>query len=243
MTYELHYWPSIPGRGEFVRLALEAAGAPYVDIARGPEDKGQGTPAMLAALNDRASRHPPFAPPFLKDGDFVVGQTTAILQYLAPTLKLVARSEQARTWTLQIQLTIGDVVTEAHDTHHPIATSLYYEDQKPEALRRAQDFRANRMPKFMKWFERILKQNPAGDRYLVGNRLSYADLSLFQLVEGLRYAFPTAADRVLSGTPLVAALHRRVAAQPRVAAYLRSDRRIPFNEDGIFRRYPELDVD
>jgi len=243
MTYELHYWPSIPGRGEFVRLALEAAGAPYVDVARGPQDKGQGTPTMLGMMNDRASRHPPFAPPFLKDGDFVVGQTTAILQYLAPTLKLVARSEQARTWTLQIQLTIADIVAEAHDTHHPIATSLYYEDQKPEALRRAKDFRANRIPKFMNWFERVLKQNPAGDRYLVGNRLSYADLSLFQLVEGLRYAFPIAAERVLSGTPLVTALHRRVAAQPRVAAYLRSDRRIPFNEDGIFRRYPELDVD
>ena len=242
MTYELHYWPTIPGRGEFVRLALEAAGAAYLDVARGPQEAGQGTPALLRALNDRSLRQPPFAPPFLKDGDFVLGQTAAILQYLAPTLKLVARSEQARSWTMQIQLTIADMVTEAHDTHHPVGSSLYYEDQKAEALRSAANFCSERMPKFLRWFERILSQNPAGDRFMVGNRLSYADLSLFQLIEGLRYAFPRAAERVLSGTPLVVSLHRRVAALPRVAAYLRSERRLPFNEEGIFRRYPELDV-
>jgi glutathione S-transferase len=143
---------------------------------------------------------------------------------------------------MQIQLTIADIVTEAHDTHHPIAASLYYEDQKAEALRRAANFCRERMPKFLRWFERVLSQNTAGGRFLVGNRLSYADLSLFQLVEGLRYAFPQAAQRCLSGAPLVVALHRRVASQPRVAAYLRSERRIPFNEQGIFRRYPELDV-
>ena len=242
MAYELHYWPTIPGRGEFVRLALEAAGASYVDVARGPADAGQGIPALLRTLNDGSGRQPPFAPPFLKDGDFVVGQTAAILQYLAPTLKLVARSEQARTWTMQIQLTIADIVTEAHDTHHPIASNLYYEDQKPEALRRAANFCGERMPKYLRWFERILSQNTAGERFLVGNRLSYADLSLFHLVEGLRYAFPHAAERNLSGAPLIVALHRRVAAQPRVAAYLRSERRLPFSEQGIFRHYPELDV-
>ncbi len=242
MTYELHYWPTIPGRGEFVRLALEAAGAPYVDIARGQEDADQGVPAMQRAMADRHARHPPFAPPFLKDGDFVVGQTAAILQYLAPTLKLVGRSEQVRTWTMQIQLTIADMVTEAHDTHHPIASALYYEDQKPEALRRSADFCGARMPKFMQWFERILAHNTAGARFLVGGRMSYADLSLFQLVEGLRYAFPRAAERTLARTPLVVAVCQRVASQPRVAAYLRSERRLPFNEQGIFRQYPELDI-
>lgn len=242
MSYELHYWPTIPGRGEFVRLALEAAGAPYQDIARGPEADGKGLPAMLRALNDRKAPYPPFAPPFLVDGDFVVGQTAAILAYLAPTLKLVGRSEQVRTWTMQIQLTIADMVTEAHDTHHPIASSLYYEDQKAEALRRAGDFCRERMPKFLQWFERIVARNPAGPRFLAGGRMSYADLSLFQLIEGLRYAFPQAAQRVLAGTPLVTALHHRVASQSKVAAYLRSERRLPFNEQGIFRRYPELDL-
>ena len=165
-----------------------------------------------------------------------------VLQF-APTLKLVARSERARVWTQQIQLTIADMVAEAHDTHHPVGSSLYYEDQRPEALRRAREFCATRLPKYLQWFEEILARNPAGPRHLVGGRLSYADLSLFQMIEGLRYAFPNAAQRALARTPAVVALHDRVAALPRVAAYLRSERRLPFNEQGIFRRYPELDVD
>lgn len=242
MPYELHYWPGLQGRGEFVRLALEAAGAPYVDVARGPADAGQGVPALMKRLDDENAATPPFAPPFLVDGKLVIGQTAAILHHLAPTLKLVARSEAARVWTQQIQLTIADMVTEAHDTHHPVASSLYYEDQKPEALRRARDFCTTRLPKFMQWFERIVAHNPAGPRHLVGGRLSYADLSLFQLVEGLRYAFPKATERVLAAAPLTVQLHNRVAALPRVAAYLRSPRRIPFNDTGIFRRYPELDL-
>jgi glutathione S-transferase len=242
MGYRLFYWPTIQGRGEFVRLALEAAGAAYVDVARGAGDSGQGMPAMRAVLADTGTPYPPFAPPFLQDGEMLVGQTAAILHYLAPQLRLVSRSEQARTWTQQIQLTIADMVTEAHDTHHPVGTDLYYEEQKPEALRRAQSFCSARMPKYMNWFEAILARNPGGPRHLVGGKLSYADLSLFQLVEGLRYAFPQAAARVLDRTPKVCALHDRVAGLPKVAAYLRSERRIPFNEQGIFRRYPELDV-
>jgi glutathione S-transferase len=246
MAYELHYWPTIQGRGEFVRLALEAAGASYVDVARGtPSDaspKTRGLEAMQHLLADDTLVYPPFAPPFLKDGPLMVGQTAAILHYLGPTLKLVGRSEQARVWTQQIQLTIADMVSEAHDTHHPISTSLSYEDQQPEALKRAQDFYALRIPKYLQWFEQIVARNPAGSRHLVGGRLSYADLSLFQLVEGLRYAFPNATARALARTPGVIAIHDTVAALPKVAAYLRSERRIPFNEQGIFRRYPELDM-
>jgi len=243
MAYELHYWPSIQGRGEFVRLALEAAGAPYIDVARGSAASGQGVPAMQRVMQDASLTHPPFAPPFLKDGDMLVGQTAAILHYLAPQLKLVARSEQARVWTQQIQLTIADMVTEAHDTHHPIAASLHYEDQQPEALRRAREFCRARLPKFLQWFESIVVRNPAGSRHLVGGKLSYADLSLFQLIEGLRYAFPKATQSALARTPGVVQLHDRIAALPKVAAYLRSERRIPFNEQGIFRRYPELDLE
>lgn len=242
MPYELHYWPTIPGRGEFVRLALEATGTPYVDVARGPERGGQGVPAMLGLLGDAALATPPFAPPFLKDGELVVGQTAAILLYLGPTLRLVGRSEAARVWTHQLQLTIADLVTEAHDVHHPIASSLYYEDQKPEALRRAGAFCRERIPKFLHWFETVLQRNPGGSGQLVGGKLSYADLSLFQVVQGLRYAFPQASARVLADTPRVVALHDRVASLPKLQPYLRSERRLAFNEDGIFRHYPELDI-
>ncbi len=242
MTYELHYWPSIQGRGEFVRLALETAGAAYVDVARGPEEQGRGMAAMQHWLEDAGVSHPPFAPPFLKDGDLIVGQTAAILQHLGPKLKLVARAEAQRLWTHQIQLTIADMVNEAHDAHHPLGPGLYYDDQKAEARRRAADFCRARMPKFLGWFEAVLARNAAGSKQLVGGRVSYADLSLFQLVEGLRYAFPKAAAKSLAQAPLVVALHDRVAALPRLAAYLASERRIAFNEDGIFRHYPELDV-
>ncbi|MGZ5180256.1 MAG: glutathione S-transferase [Ramlibacter sp.] len=241
--YQLHYWPGIQGRGEFVRLALETAGAPYVDVARGPEDKGQGVPALMALLED--GPRPPFACPALVHGRRVIGQTAAILLYLGPRLKLVPAAVADRLWVHQLQLTIADAVTEAHDLHHPVGSSLYYEDQKPESLRRAQDFRRNRLPRFLGWFETVLARNPRNERAgvprLVGARLSYADLSLFQLVDGLLYALPQATHRTLKKTPLVAALHTGVPQHERLAAYLASERRLPFNEEGIFRHYPELD--
>ncbi len=239
MPYELHYWPTIQGRGEFVRLALEAAGADYVDVAR--DGEGQGVAAMMHFMESPEVERPPFAPPFLVDGKVIVGQTAAILLYLGPRLGVVGKSESQRLWTHQLQLTIADVVAEAHDTHHPIASGWYYEDQKSEAAQRAREFRLVRVPKFLAWFESVLARNPGGDAHLVGGRLSYADLSLFQLVAGLQYAFPKATRRALKKAPRVAALHEGVAQHRRAAAYLASERRIAFNEDGIFRRYPELD--
>lgn len=241
MAYELHYWPTIQGRGEFVRLALEAAGADYVDVARGSEDEGQGVPAMMHFMESPQVARPPFAPPFLVDGKLIVGQTAAILLYLGPRLGLVGMSESQRLWTHQLQLTIADMVAEAHDTHHPIASGLYYEDQKPEAAKRAKEFRQARVPKFFSWFEAVLERNPEGSVYLVGKRLSYADLSLFQLVDGLLYAFPKATGRALKKAPRLAALHVSVSRHKRVAPYLASERRIAFSEEGIFRHYPELD--
>jgi glutathione S-transferase len=237
MRYELYYWPGIQGRGEFIRLALEAAGADYVDVARRP---GSGMAAMLRFMESRAVRRPPLAPPFLKAGKQVIGQTANILLYLGPRLGLAPRAEADRLWAHQLQLTIIDLVDEAHDTHHPIASSLYYEDQKPAAKRRAADFIRNRLPKYLGYFEGVLARNRPG-RHMVGGRVSYVDLSVFQIVEGLRYAFPRAMGRRASRYPRVIALRDRVAARPRIAAYLASERRIPFNESGIFRCYPELD--
>lgn len=240
MTYALHYWPGIQGRGEFVRLALEAAGADYVDVARQSEDEGGGEEALMADLDDPKTPRVSFAPPFLVDGDIVVGQTANILLYLGPRLGLTPEGEADRIWVNQLQLTIADLVGEAHDSHHPVGMGLYYEDQKAEAARRAKEFRERRIPKFLAWFERALDRSD-GD-WLAGKTMSYADLSLFQVVEGLRYAFPATLKRVQARYPKVVALADRVAGLPRVAAYLASPRRISFNEMGIFRHYPELDV-
>ena len=241
MRYELYYWPGIQGRGEFVRLALEAAGADYVDVARQDEAKGGGVPALMRLMNDTGIATPPFAPPFLKAGDVIVAQTANILLYLGRPLDLAPSDEAGRLWTHQLQLTVTDLLSEVHDAHHPIASSLYYEDQKPEAKRRTADFLAARAPKHLGYFERVLEQNPEGPSHLVGGALTYADLSLFQVIKGLRYAFPKAMARLEPQYPLLIALHDRVAELPRLKAYLASPRRIPFNEQGIFRRYPELD--
>jgi glutathione S-transferase len=236
MVYELFYWPGIQGRGEFIRLALEEAGADYIDVAR-----ERGTGELMRQWNGKGIATPSFAPPFLRDGKQVIGQTANILLYLGERLGLAPKAEAAKLWTHQIQLTIADLVVEAHDTHHPLGGAFYYEDQKPESLRRAKLFRDRRIPRFLEWFERILAENPKGDRYLVGARLSYADLSLFQAVAGLNYAFPRSMAKRLDDAPKVAALAERIAARPRIKAYLASERRLPFNEDGIFRHYPELD--
>ncbi|WP_375408884.1 glutathione S-transferase [uncultured Methylobacterium sp.] len=239
MAYALYDWPTAQGRGEFVRLALEEVGAEYVDIARGSEAEGRGLRAMMGLLEDPIARRPAFAPPFLMDGDVVVGQTAAILLYLGPRLGLSPASEPDRFWTHQIQLTIADMVSEAHDSHHPITIGLTYEEQMAEASRRAGHFRSDRVPEFFAWFEHVLTRS--GGRHLVGDAFTYADLSLFQLVDGLRYAFPKATAAALTDNPHLRALHEAVRMRPRIAAYLASPRRLPFNELGIFRRYRELD--
>jgi glutathione S-transferase len=237
MRYELYYWPQIQGRGEFVRLALEEAGADYVDVARG---KG-GMARLETLMRRKSSGHLPFAPPFLKAGDLLIGQTANILSFLGARHGLAPKSEAGRLWVNQLQLTIADLVAEAHDTHHPIAASLYYEDQKPEAVRAASCFIKQRIPKFLGYFEDVLAAN-GKTAFLAGRALSYADLSLFQVVEGLRYAFPRAMAAQEKTVPRTVALHDRVAARPRVSAYLSSQRRIPFNQHGIFRHYAELDA-
>jgi glutathione S-transferase len=237
--YELFYWPTIPGRGEFVRLSLEEAGAAYVDVARLPEARGGGLKAMMKLMHGAAPAPAPFAPPFLRAGKLLIAQTANILQFLAPRHGLVPEGEAPRLETHQLQLTIADLVNEAHDVHHPIAASLYYEDQRAEAVRRAKIFRAERIPKFLGYFERELDRGKSG--YFVGGQLTYVDLSMFQVMVGLAYAFPGAMAAFESNIPNLVKLREHVKARPRISAYLASERRIPFNEHGIFRHYPELD--
>lgn len=234
MKYELYYWGEIQGRGEYVRLALEEAGADYVDVAR----RAGGTEKMMRLMAAKSGT-PSFAPPYLKAGKLVIGQTANILLYLGEKHGLAPKTVAGRLWTHQLQLTIADLVVEIHDTHHPIASGLYYEDQKPEAKARSADFLKSRAPKYLGYFERVLGAGKG--KYLVGGRLTYADLSLFQIVAGLRYAFPKAMQRLEKQHKRVAALHDAVAARPNIGRYLESERRIPFNQMGIFRHYPELD--
>jgi glutathione S-transferase len=227
MRYRLYYWPEIQGRGEFVRLALEYADADYVDVWR------------TSNAEKPKLKHPPFAPPYLAAGKMVIAQTANILLYLGPRLCLAPKGEAGRLWAHQLQLTIADWLVEVHDTHHPIGSGLYYEEQRREARRRAADFRATRLPKYLDYFEGVLRRS--GGPWLRGRTLAYPDLSLFQMVAGLRYAFPRTMARLEKRYPRTVALHQRVAAHPRLARYLASPRRIPFNMQGIFRHYPELD--
>ncbi len=236
MPYELFYWDGIPGRGEFVRLALEEGGADYIDMAR-----AGASSEMMRLWKGKGTTTPSFAPPFLRHGKVVIGQTSNILLYLGGRLRLAPKASAAMLWTHQIQLTVADLVVEAHDIHHPLGGNFYYEDQKPESKRRAKMFRESRIPRFLEWFETILAKNPKGDKHLVGARLTYADISVYHAVEGLKYALPKAMKKALPDAPKLTALCERVAARPRIKAYLTSDRRLSFNEDGIFRHYPELD--
>ena len=237
--YQLYYWPGIQGRGEYVRLALEEAAAPYQDLALVPEARGGGAKAIASVIDDASIARPPFAPPFLRAGRQWIGQTPNILLYLGERLRLAPADAAGRLWAHQLQLTIADFLVEIHDTHHPIGSGLYYEDQKAATRRRARDFTAHRLPKFLGYFERVLERS--GGRWAAGRRFSYVDLSLAQVVAGLRYAFPRATRRGLRRCPLLVVLHDRVVERPRIAAYLASPRRVPFNDDDIFRHYPELD--
>src|ERR1700688_4037089 len=180
MRYELYYWPGIQGRGEFIRLALEEAGADYVDVARRGKS---GLATMTKLLESKSLARPPYAPPFLKAGKDIIGQTALILFYLGPRLGLVPRDEASRLWVHPLQLTITDLVVHIHDSHHPVSGWLYYEEQKPAAKRRTQDFWRYRVPKFLGYFERVLNNN--GGTFLARPRYLDVDLSMLEIVDGL----------------------------------------------------------
>jgi len=234
MEYELYYWPEIQGRGEFVRLVLEDAGCDYLDVGREPD----GYDRISAVLSGERDGVLPFAPPVLYAGPIVVAQTAAITRFLGERHGLAPASEAGRQAALSLALTIADLVAEAHDTHHPIAVDQRYEVQKPAAKDRAAAFRRARIPKFLGYLERNLERN---GEVLVGSAVSYVDLAAFQIVEGLSYAFPRAMARVRGDILRLLALRDRVAQRPRLLRYLTSPRRLPFNDQGIFRHYPELD--
>jgi len=234
MRYQLYYWPNIQGRGEFVRLPLEDAGAAYDDVARKPG----GLDKMMAMMGGRDKR-PPFAPPFLKAGKVVIAQVADILFYLGPRLRLAPKAEADRLWLNALQLTVTDFVKEIHDTHHPLGGELYYEDAKPEAKRFTKNFLKKRAPKYLGYFDTVIKKSKGP--YVLGRNVTYVDLSLFQLIEGLRYAFPKAMKAIERDVPRVVAVRDKVVERAGIKKYLKSPRRIAFNEDGIFRHYPELD--
>jgi glutathione S-transferase len=241
MIYELYYWPGIQGRGEFVRLALEEGGAEYQDVAHVPESKGGGVPAILRMLEARGDPHPPFAVPVLRAGRRLIAQTPNILLFLGGPLRLAPAHEAGRLWIHQLTLTILDLYVEVFSTHHPLGDGYAYEEQKVAARRRTQDFLKVRLPKFMTYFESVLTRNRAHAPWLAGARLTYADLSMAQVLAGLRYAFPKATGRVLRKRPRLARLHDAVFARPRIARYVRSGRRVSFNNEDLFRHYPALD--
>ena len=241
MPYEFYYWPMIQGRGEVVRLALEEAGANYIDVARSDEEQEDNRAAILAILQDTNLERPPFAPPFLSDNGLIIAQAAAILQYLAPRINLIGTEEAERVFAHQIQLTVTDFLMEVHDTHHPLASALYYEDQVEEAKKRSANFIEMRIPKYLEYFEKILNNNKSNSGWLISDKLTYPDLSLFQIIEGLNYAFPNAFSKIGKNYPKTLALREGVRNRPNTAAYLASNRRIPFNTKGVFRHYPELD--
>jgi len=246
VLYRLYYWPGLQGRGEYVRLALEEAAARYLDVALVPPERGGGVPALERFLEGSDIARPPFAPPFLQAGRQLIGQTANILLFLGPRLNLAPRDEAGRLWTHQLQLTLADFVTEIHDTHHPLGSGLYYEQQKAVARRRSRDFIAHRLPKFLSYFETVIERNGAqrngaGHAWMVGRSLSYVDLSVAQVIAGLHYAFPKAARARLRRCKRLRALHEAVFMRPKIERYLNSGRRVAFNNDGIFRHYPELE--
>jgi glutathione S-transferase len=241
MTYELYYWPGIQGRGEFIRLALEEGGARYREVGALSEREGGGVPAILRMLAARGITRPPFAVPVLKAGRQLIAQTPNILLYLGGRLRLAPRDEPGRLWTHQLTLTILDLYVEIFATHHPLGDGYAYEEQKGPARRRTRYFLRMRLPKFLGYFERVLELNRAHEPWMVGARLSYADLSMAEMIAGLTYAFPKATARGLRRRPRLAALHEAVFERPRIARYLASGRRLPFNNDDLFRHYPELD--
>ncbi|KAH7124233.1 glutathione transferase [Dactylonectria macrodidyma] len=247
VPYDLIYWPTVPGRGEAVRLMLEEAGASYTDTAV-EENCIELVMAQTSKTNTGdASNPPPFAPPILKHGNLLIHQLPNILQYLSTRLGLAPTYDDENNGIFhvnQLALTALDGLSnEAHDVHHPISVDFYYEDQKEAAKKRAENYIDSRLPKFIGYFERVLKGEASGEGpWLYGGALSYADLVLFQCIDGLKFAFPKALAKMEESKEYegVFKLYGAVKERPRIKEYLASDRRLKYG-NGLWRHYPELD--
>jgi len=239
MAYELYYWPFIPGRGEPVRLTFAFGGVAYRDVAREAPSPKEGAEILVSFNEGERSEGHPFAPPYLivdEDGERTLHWQSAHL------CDLVARreglvDEANASYAASLVLTLADLMDEAHDTHHPLATGLYYEEQKDAAKVRAGYFWENRIPKYLGFFEH--HASDAGT--LVGEATSHVDAIAWHVLEGLHYAFPKAMASYAGRWPKLEALRACVPQHPSLGAYIASDDRMAFNEQGIFRRYPELD--
>ncbi|KJZ73419.1 hypothetical protein HIM_07213 [Hirsutella minnesotensis 3608] len=247
--YELIYWPGLPGRGEFIRLLFEEAGVSYTDTAKNGDEQAVATVVDYMGPDNKgdANNPPIFASPVLKHGSLVLNQTPNILLYLAPKLGLApAPGDDALFHLNQLVLTILDgLVNEVHETHHPIAVSRYYNEQKPEAKKRSKAFTDERLPKYLGYLQRVLEAKTSGSGpWLYGDSLTFADLVLFQSIDGTNYAFPkTMANLKGSGKyDGVFKLYDAVKDRPKIKDYLASDRRAQYGE-GIWRHYPELEED
>ncbi|QIW96113.1 hypothetical protein AMS68_001631 [Peltaster fructicola] len=250
--YELLYHPQIPGRGEFIRLAFEAVGVSYTDVANDKKDGYSEVQSicMNDEINSSDGNPPILAPPALRvpgagpDGTaLILAQTPNILFYLGEKLGLVSTAEADKYHTYQLVLTALDLNNEIHDSHHPIAPSAYYEDQSAEALKKAADVRNARLPKFFSYFERSLQHNHTngGGKFLIGGRLSIADTTVWQVLDGAYFAFPNEmAARKAEYPELLDTFYNSVKQEPHLKQYLASGRRRAYGM-GVFRHYPELD--
>ena len=209
---------------------------------------------------------PSLAPPILRHGDLLINQLPNILLYLGPQLGLAPYWDEDPNgiyYINELALTASDGLSnEAHDTHHPIAAGAYYEDQKEEAKKKAKDYIKNRLPKFVGYFERVLKSEASkGGEWLYGGKLTYADLVLFHTVDGVSFAFPKALEKMKKSGEYdgVFNLIERIRSRDNIKKYLESDRRQKYSK-GIYRKssliyivswercltlpghYPELDA-
>jgi glutathione S-transferase len=199
-VFELIYWPGDPGRAEHIRLALEYAGAKYIDTALSKD----ALTTVLAQISDDQlgdSLNPPcYAPPILRHGQLAINQTPNVLLYLGPKLGLVPGIDENPNNLFRVNAlalsALDGLSNEVHNCHHPISTSLYYEEQKDESIRASTAWVTKRLPIFLAYFQKVLSGEASGQGpWLFGGKTSYADLVLYH-VRAFAHFIPLPVNRV-----------------------------------------------